>query len=114
MFKRLLIFEWIVPLCERHRAGVEPHVNELRNPFHGATAAAFQDDIVDIGAMEIQRIRKLRSFSAQFFHASHGSFGVAALADPDWNRRAPISIAGDSPVLVLLEPVSEAPFAGFR
>jgi hypothetical protein len=41
-------------LGERHRARVEPGVDHLLDPAHLAAAdAAAQDDVVDVGAMEV-------------------------------------------------------------
>src|SRR5207248_2177707 len=80
-FEYVLIFEWVVPLRERHGAGVEPNVHQLRNPAHFAAARASDGDGIDIRLVQIQRFRQLCALSAQFFKTSNRTLRVALPAN---------------------------------
>ena len=77
VIKRGLLLERIMPLRERHGAGVEPHVDEFGNPLHVAAAPAFQNDVVDVGLVQIKRLRQFGAFAAKFLDAAHGATGIA-------------------------------------
>ena len=102
------VLKRIVPLCERHGAGVEPAVHDLRDPVHGLAA---------VRTCEMSRRphtvcavrwshRWLVCLCNQLFSAAD-AFQMSAFASPDWNRRAPVSVSGDRPVLDLFQPVAE-------
>ena len=114
MLERVLVLERIVPLRKRHGAGVEPHVHELGNAPHFTAAFAFQDHVVDVRLMKVQRFGQCGSLTPQFLDAPNRPFLFTLSANPDRNRRAPIAIARDRPILVLFQPVSETALAGFR
>ena len=64
----------VVPLRERHRAGVVPGVGDLRDALHRAAAAGFvasQLDAVDVGAVQVEAIKQ----AARFVRDSLGEVG---------------------------------------
>ena len=54
--KRLLVFKRIVYLCIRHGAGVKPHVDEVFLAIHRFSGGREQNDVIDIGTMEVYAV----------------------------------------------------------
>ena len=95
-----------VELGERHRAGVEPHVDHLGHAMHVAAAVvARQHHVVDerpVGIVEPHAGLALElGQRPDHLHA-------AVLAAPHRQRRAPVALARQGPVDVALQPVPEA------
>ena len=61
MFEDLLVLEWVVPLCEGHRAGVEPDIGQLGNAAHLAAATTLERDGINVWLVKIEGFRKCRS-----------------------------------------------------
>ena len=115
--KHGFVFKWVMPLCQRHRARIEPAIRHIGNALHRAARAA--------GAIPRRRIN-IRTVQIQLAHILAGAFGQfrqrpnnldlpATFAHPDRDRRAPIAFAADRPVNVVFQPVAKAPvFDMFR
>ena len=98
-------------LCKRHGAGVKPAVNHFRHTFH--RLAAFRTghcDFIDIRTMQfnIGRLRITAHFH-QFLTASD-SMLMATFTFPDIQRRTPVTVTADAPVLNIFQPVAETAF----
>ena len=110
-FKCLVIFKRIVMLCEGHGAGVEPAVDDLGHAGHFAAAlGTFQLHRIHIGTVEFDLIRAFNSHFLQLGDRADG-VPVTAGAFPDVQRRAPITVTADTPILYVLQPVAEAALA---
>ena len=104
-------------LRKRHRAGVKPAIDDLRHAAHRLSAMGTGNlHLINIRAVQFD-IRRL-CLSAQLrklFPASDGELVPAVLTLPDVQRRAPVTVSGNTPVLDILQPVSETALAdGFR
>ena len=106
----LLVLERIVPLREGHGAGVVPAVDDLLLAVHvSAALGAGQHDAVDVRAVQLDvRIDVV----AQLAHLLTATDDVhmAALAGPHRQRRAPVALAGETPVDDVLKEVAHAAF----
>ena len=113
LFKELLIFKRIVVLGERHGAGVKPAVDDLGHALHlSAAVRAFDKIVVHIRPVELGIGRGgIAGQVCQFFAASDADLLSAVRAFPDIERCAPVTVSGDTPVLDVLQPVSETAFA---
>ena len=69
-------------------------------------AVALEGDVVDKGAVEV--VRHLRAELAQLL-ARADAHDLAVVGAPDRQRRAPVALARQRPVDVVLEPLAEAP-----
>ncbi len=99
----------VPPLREGHRAGVVPRVDHLRDTMRLATAIrTVEDDLVDRRAMRIEVGHVTAGAPAQLAQGPDGRH-VTLVAPPDRQRRAPVALAGEGPVHVVLEPVPVAP-----
>ena len=107
--ERLVVLERIVPLREGHGARVEPGVDHLGHAAHvGAALGAAQHDVVDVGPVQLEVVGRRRDrHLAQLGDAAH-AMRVALLAAPHGQRRAPVAVARQGPVDVVLEPLAEA------
>ena len=98
-------------LCKRHGAGIEPAVNDLRHASHLAAAfRATNGHRVNKGAVQFDIRRTVVGHGAQLFNAADSVLTTAG-AFPDVQRRAPITVAADAPILHVLQPITEAAFA---
>ncbi len=73
MLEDLLVLEWVMPLRKGHRAGVEPHIDQLGNATHLPTAITFQRYGVNIRPVKIEWFGKFSSLPPQFIDAANGS-----------------------------------------
>ena len=119
--KTLLVLEREVVLGEGHRAGVEPHVDHLGHAPHRLAAACARRprecgqgncDLVDVRAVVVveRHVRERSSSSAKEPDHVH----VPVRAAPHRQRRAPVALARERPVDVVLQPVAEAPVLDVR
>ena len=103
-------------LREGHRARVEPHVDHLGHAAHRLAACALrvraigrvrarEARLVHEGPVVIlqPRARTLRELREGAHHVR-----VPARAAPNRQRRPPVALAGERPVDVVLQPVTEA------
>ena len=96
-----------VVLRERHRARVEPDVDHLGNATHRLSAlGAWERRVVDERAMGVGELGPGQPVE---LGERADRAGVALLAAPHGERRAPVALARQGPVDVVLEPVAEAP-----
>ena len=108
--KLLLVLKRIVPLRERHRAGIVPAVDNLFFAVHFAAALrAGQHDIVDIRAVQLD-VRVNVVTEANQLLAATDDVDMTAFAGPDRQRRAPVTLAGQTPVDDVLQEVAHAAF----
>ena len=99
-------------LSERHRAGVKPNINDLRDALHRFAALwAGEADVVDVRAV---RIVDLHAGELLELLERADAFGVTVGAAPDWQRSAPVALARDRPVNVAAQPVAEAALLDVR
>ena len=104
--EQLLVLERRVALGERHRARVEPDVDHLGHAAHLAAALRARPGVlVDVGPV---RVGQLAARALLHFRQRAEDLGVAVLAAPDGQRRAPVALARDRPVDVVLQPLAEA------
>jgi hypothetical protein len=102
----LLVLERRVVLGERHRARVEPDVDDLGHAAHLRPALrARPRRLVDVGAVRV--LERLAGLLGQLGERAD-RLDVAVLAAPDRQRRAPVALARDRPVDVVLQPLAEA------
>ena len=102
----LLVLERGVALGERHRARVEPDVDHLGHAAHlGAALRAGPRVLVDVRPVRVGQ-RAARALLELRERADR--LGVAVLAAPDGQGRAPVALARDRPVDVVLQPLAEA------
>ncbi len=102
----LLILERRVPLRERHRAGVEPDVDHLGHAAQRLAAGRRRDlDLVHERAMRIVE-RDARELT-QLLEGPDAD-RLARVVAPDRQRRAPVALAAQRPVDVVLQPAPEA------
>jgi hypothetical protein len=106
LLEQLLVLERRVVLGERHRARVEPDVDHLGHASHlGAALLAVERRVVDVGLVRVlERAARARLEIGEGADRSR----VAVLAAPDRQRRAPVALARDRPVDVVLQPLAEA------
>ena len=119
-------------LGERHRAGIEPHVDEVRLACHLPAAGADEEDIVDIGTVEVDPVivllahvlrvealvlqgvggheagfHSLVYLSVELLDAAYAHLLLSVFAAPYRERSAPEAAAAEVPVLDVLEPLAE-------
>ena len=104
----LLVLERRVALRERHRARVEPDVDHLGHAAHllAALRARRRSCSSTYGRCGSSSSRPARASSSA---NEPIALDVAVLAAPDRQRRAPVALARDRPVDVVLQPLAEAP-----
>ena len=109
LLELLLVLERVVELRERHRAAVVPGVDHRIDPAHLAAALlAGEDDVVDVGAVEVVGDVAAGALAELGDRADAGALMAAlAAALPDRQRRPPVAVAGERPVDVVLEPFAE-------
>ena len=107
-FEKFLILERIMMLCKRHGTRVEPAVNDFRYAVHNAAAArALELDTVDERLVQFDIVRAVRGHFLQFLLGSDRMLLAAVIADPYRKRCSPVTVAGERPVLNILQPVAE-------
>ncbi len=110
--KLLLVLERVVELRERHRAAVVPGVDHRLDPAHLAAAAlAGKGDLVDVGAVQVELLghRATRPLAQLGDRADAAELAaIRLLTAPDRQRRAPVAVAAERPVDVVLQPFAEA------
>ena len=104
LLEALAVLERRVPLRERHAAGVPPHVDQVGHPPVGA-AVALEGGLVH--ERPVQVVGDLGPQLPQLLPRAHADGVLAVLGAPDRERRAPVALAGEGPVHVVLEPVAE-------
>ena len=111
LFEGLLILKRIMVLCERHGTGIEPAVDNFRYTVHLLAAARAGDgNGIDVGAMQLDIVRAVLRHALQLFNASDRML-MAALALPDIQRSTPVTVTADTPILYVLQPVTETALA---
>ena len=106
LLEQFLIFKRIVMLCKRHGAGVKPAVNNLWNPAHLLAAVrAFESHLINIRSVQLDFYRVGIPASVR------NALLMAALALPHIERRSPVTVPRDAPVLNILKPVAKTPLS---
>ena len=111
LLELVLILEGIVMLGIGHSAGVEPDVHNLGDTVHGLSAVrAGEGHPVDIGAVQLNVCHGGISCPLDQFGARPDAFLVTAVvALPDIQGSSPVAVAGNAPILDILQPVAESP-----
>ena len=132
----LLVFKRIVDLGVRHRAGVEPHINEVELALHRLACGRNEDDVVNVRTVEINLVvvslavvarneafflpgvrlhetggNRFLNFIVEFFNAANAQF-LLVVATPDRQRSAPVAATAEVPVVEVLEPLAETSGSG--
>ena len=106
-----LVLKRIMPLCKRHCTGVKPAVDDLGYAVHRPAALFTRErDCIDVRTMQLNICGTLRLKLAQLSDRANRML-MPAVAFPDIERRAPIAVAADAPVLHMLDPVAKAPLS---
>ena len=104
----LLVLERVVHLTVRHRARIEPCIENVRNSLHGAAAFAEHRDRIDDMHMQVVDFFSARRF--QFRDATKYLLRFAFLAHPDRNDTGPKPLARDRPIARTFKPLSKKTF----
>ena len=111
LLEQIFILKWIMMLCKWHRTTVKPAVDYLRYTMHRLAAFRASDrHFINIWAMKLNVIRTVIGHGFQFLDTSDGML-MSALTLPDIQRSSPVTVTADSPVLYILEPVTETSFS---
>ena len=98
-----------VPLRVGHRARVEPTVEHTLGATHGVTALSTRPvRLIDRRLVEVKSTGQPTRLGLQLGAAADSLFGTAAITYPERQRRAPVTIARDVPVDVVLKPLAKA------
>ena len=100
-----------MPLRKGHGAGIVPAVDDLGRAVHGfAALRAFDSDFIDVRLVKFD-IALDTALLFQFrFRADRDRF-AAVVANPDGERRTPVTLAGKPPVDYVLEEVAHSALA---
>ena len=112
-FKQFFVFKRVMDLGKRHRTGIKPAVDDFGRALTVPAAFRAPDDVaVDIGAMQLdgQRAAVARK-RRQLFPAGYGNMVSAGRTFPDVQGCAPVTVAGNAPVLDVFKPVTESSLA---
>ncbi len=98
------------PLGERHGARVVPGVDHLADPAEGALLAGQgEGDLVDERPVRVEIGEVLAGEFRQLGERADGDHaGRVGVVAPDRQRRAPVPVAGERPVDVVVQPVAVA------
>ncbi len=106
----LLVLEGVVPLGHRHGARVEPHVDQFGDAGHATLALrAGEVDLVYEGAVQVEPAQVLARALGKLLHRADRQLVAAGFTFPHGQRGAPVALAAQGPVDVILQPVAEAP-----
>ena len=106
--EQFLIFKRIMMLRKRHGTGVKPAVNHLRHAFHRLAAdRAGEGDLIDIRPVQLHLCRLRIAAALRQLCPAADTFLTSALAFPYRKRSPPVTIAGNSPILDIFQPVPE-------
>ena len=109
--KQLLILKGIVVLRKGHGTGIEPAVDDLRHTVHLLAALGAADGHgVNEGTVQLDVLGAVVAHLLQFLNGTNG-MALAAFALPDVEGGAPITVAAQTPVLDILQPVAKAALA---
>ena len=102
----LLVLVRRVPLGERHRPRVEPHVDHLGHPAQRLAAGRRGD----LDVVRVRPVRVLEPDAAELLELGERAdrHRLAGLVAPDGQRGAPVALARDRPVDVVLQPLAHA------
>ena len=116
LLKEVLVLKRIVELRVRHRAGVEPAVDDFGHAAHFTAALGAADrERVHIRPVELCVLSfRIAGQLRELFPAADAGLVAAALALPDVQGSSPVSVAGDAPVLNVLQPVAETALSDVR
>ena len=105
----------ITELRKRHRTRVEPAVDHFRNAGCGLTAVRTRErDVIDVRAMRINA-RHIPAALVRQFRQRTDCREMVVGATPDRQRCAPVALARQRPVDVVVQPVAvAAPLDRFR
>ncbi len=96
----------VAPLRERHRARVEPGVDDLRDAGRRlATGRAGERHVVHVRAVRVERVQVLVRQLGQLSERPDTDL-VVVLTTPDGQRRAPVARSRQGPVDVVVQPVA--------
>ena len=99
-------------LRKRHRTRIKPAVNNLRNPVHlFSTIRTFECNLINIRSVQLY-LRRIRiPAPVRKFLPAADTFLMTALALPHIERRAPVTVSRNTPVLNILKPVAKTTFS---
>ncbi len=106
--EQFLVLVRVAPLRERHRTRVVPGVDDLGHARGRAAAAvlrAGEGDLVDERPVRV-KVRLVRAGQLGELREGADAGEVVVLAAPDRQRGAPVAVAGQRPVDVVVQPVA--------
>ena len=131
------ILKRIVVLCVRHRAGVEPYVNQVELAVHRLSGRRNKHDAIHVRTMQVNHARsvvgcaivaylefrpgvslhhtgfdRLVDLRHQFLNRTDADLFLSVLCAPDRQRRAPVTRTREVPVVEVLQPFAEAACTG--
>ena len=115
LLKNFLVLKRIMPLGKRHGTGVEPAVDNFRYTVHFLTTfRAFDGHGINVRTVQFDIVRAVVAHFLEFGNGANRVL-MTAFAFPNRQRRAPVTVTGQAPILYMFEPVTETAFAdGFR
>ena len=112
LLEDFFILERIMPLRERHGTGVEPAVDDFLDAVHLLAAfRTFDRDVINVRTVQLDIVGAVVAHLLELGDGADDVLLAAVRADPDRQRRAPVAVAREAPVLHVLEPVAEAALA---
>ncbi len=113
LLELLLVLERVVPLRERHRPAVEPHVEEVGDAAVRTAVRRRPRDVVHERPVQVEFfvVAQPRFLAQLGDGADHDVVVLVGVVDPDRDRRAPVAHPADGPVDVAFEPLPEPAFA---
>ena len=132
-----LVLERIMNLSIRHRAGIEPYVDQVGLALHRLTAFGNQNHIIHIRTVQVDLFVVLLrifarlefqflirvglhqpgfygflNFIVQFFNRTDADFFRPVFGTPDRQRRSPVATTAQVPVLKVFQPFAETSRTG--
>ena len=112
LLKQFFVFKWIVVLCKRHSAGVKPAVNHFRYTVHGLAAFRTRHgNFVNVRSVQLYGFCCFVSAHFKEFLSAADGMHMSAFTFPYVQRRSPVTVTADTPVLYVFQPVAETAFS---
>src|SRR5699024_7831706 len=110
IIKLLFVLKRIMPLCKRHRSGVEPDIQLVGTTAHRAAVRTFPRHIIVLWTVHVQLLLIGKAgIPFELINTAYHFYMIRFLvAHPYRNRRSPIALTRNSPVYIVLQPFSKA------
>ena len=99
-------------LCKWHCSRVEPAVNYFRYTVHlFSTFRTLDGDFINIRSVQLYSLGCFISAHLEEFLTASDGVHMSAFTFPDVQRSSPVTVTGNTPVLYVLQPVTETSFS---